>query len=90
MWRSTRDPPPPPSLSSLVRHLAESLVDRPEAVTVREVESSPAVVIELRVDRDDLGKVIGKRGSTARALRTVLSAAASRTNTRAILNIVEE
>lgn len=90
MWRSTRDPPPPPSLRSLVQHLAESLVDRPEAVTVREVESSPAVVSELRVDRDDLGKVIGKRGSTARALRTVLSAAAARTNTRAILNIVEE
>lgn len=75
---------------ALIQHLAEALVDHPSAVSVREVESSPSAVIELRVDPADLGKVIGRRGQTARALRAVLAAACARTGRRAILNIVED
>jgi hypothetical protein len=78
------------SLVALIQHLAEALVDEPESVSVREVEGHPSPVIELRVAPDDLGKVIGRRGSTARAMRIVLSAACMRHGRRAVLNIVED
>lgn len=73
----------------IVRHLARSLVDRPESVVVSESSRDGAVVIELRVAPDDLGKIIGRRGQTARALRTVLSAATASSGQRVLLNIVE-
>lgn len=87
-----RDPlgPAVMPLKDLVEHLARALVDRPDAVNVREVESGPTTVLELRVDRDDLGKVIGKRGSTARAMRQILATASAKRRRRAVLNIVEE
>jgi hypothetical protein len=78
------------ALRDLVEHLARSLVDVPNAVEVREVGTADATVLELRVAKDDLGKVIGKQGSTARAMRTVLFAAASKQQRRAVLNIIEE
>lgn len=74
----------------IVRHLARSLVDQPDAVKVSETSRDGAVVIELRVAPDDLGKVIGRRGQTARALRTVLSAATAVSGQRVLLNIVED
>ena len=63
-------------VTSLVRFVACSLVDKPDAVDVREVEGPESVVIELRVDPDDMGKVIGKHGRIAKAIRLVIKAAA--------------
>jgi predicted RNA-binding protein YlqC (UPF0109 family) len=78
-----------PSLKDLIQYLAEQLVDRPAEVSVEEMEEDGAAVFELTVAEEDLGKVIGKQGRTARALRTVLSAAASKLRTRAVLEILE-
>jgi predicted RNA-binding protein YlqC (UPF0109 family) len=78
-----------PSLKDLIQFLAEQLVDRPTEVSVEEMEEDGAAVFELTVAEEDLGKVIGKQGRTARALRTVLSAAASKLHTRAVLEILE-
>lgn len=77
-------------LADLVRHLAASLVDEPEAVEVRQMEEGGTTVLELHVAPQDLGKIIGKKGATARAVRTVLFAAAGRARRRAVLNILEE
>jgi hypothetical protein len=78
-----------PQLQELVRFLAVALVDRPDEVIVEEMEEDGAAVFELTVAEEDLGKVIGKQGRTARALRTVLSAAASKVRARAQLEILE-
>jgi predicted RNA-binding protein YlqC (UPF0109 family) len=78
-----------PELKALVQFLAQQLVDRPDEVEVDELEEDGAAVFELTVAEDDLGKVIGKQGRTARALRTVLSAAAAKTRVRAVLEILE-
>ena len=59
----------------LVKYIAQSLVEKPEAVDVREVETEDSIVIELRVDPEDMGKVIGKQGRIAKAIRTVVKAA---------------
>ena len=59
----------------LVKFIAQSLVEKPEAVEVREVENEDSIVIELRVDPDDMGKVIGKQGRIAKAIRTIVKAA---------------
>jgi hypothetical protein len=77
------------ALQQLVSYVARNLVDEPDAVDVREVEEDQAAVIELRVAKDDLGKVIGKQGRTARAMRTILSAAATKIHRRVILEIME-
>jgi len=81
--------PDHPQLVELIKFLAEALVDLPDEVTVEEMEEEGAAVFELTVAEEDLGKVIGKQGRTARALRTVLSAAASMVRTRALLEILE-
>jgi predicted RNA-binding protein YlqC (UPF0109 family) len=78
-----------PQLQELVKYLAEQLVDRPDEVLVEEMEEEGAAVFELTVAEEDLGKVIGKQGRTARALRTVLSAAATKVRARAVLEILE-
>jgi predicted RNA-binding protein YlqC (UPF0109 family) len=78
-----------PPLQDLVKFLAQSLVDRADEVIVEEMEEDGAAVFELTVAEEDLGKVIGKQGRTARALRTILSAAASKLRTRAVLEILE-
>jgi uncharacterized protein len=76
-------------MRELVTFIASSLVDQPEAVTVSESEQEGTTVIELRVAKEDIGKVIGKQGRTARAIRAVLTAAAARENRKARLEIQE-
>ncbi len=76
-------------MKELVELIAKKLVGHPEDVQVRLIESEEGQCFELRVHPDDMGKVIGKGGRTAKAIRAVLSAAASKQNTRAVLHIVE-
>lgn len=76
-------------LKDLVLMLAKSLVDNPDAVEVKEVVGEQTTVIELKVATEDLGKIIGKQGKTAKAIRTILSAAASKIKKRAVLEILE-
>jgi predicted RNA-binding protein YlqC (UPF0109 family) len=76
-------------LKELILYIAKALVDRPEAVEVGEVEGEQTSVLELKVAKEDLGKVIGKQGRTARAMRTILSAASTKLRKRAVLEIIE-
>ena len=76
-------------MKELIEYMAKALVDNPEEVEVREIEGEQSSVIELRVSREDLGKVIGKQGRTARAMRTILSAASTKLKKRAVLDIIE-
>lgn len=76
-------------MKELVTFIANSLVDSPEIVQVNEVERDDIIVVELRVAKDDLGKVIGKQGRTARAIRALLAAKANKANTKARLEILE-
>jgi predicted RNA-binding protein YlqC (UPF0109 family) len=77
-------------MKELVQLLARSLVNHPDAVEVKEIEGDAASVLELKVAKEDLGRIIGKQGRTAKSIRTILTAAASRANRRVILEIVEE
>ena len=77
-------------MKELVQYLAKSLVNNPDAVEVKETEGDTASVLELRVAKEDLGRIIGKQGRTAKSIRTILNAAASRTNRKVVLEIVEE
>ncbi|MBI5572593.1 MAG: KH domain-containing protein [Desulfomonile tiedjei] len=76
-------------MKELIEFIAKALVDSPEEVSVVEVEGERGSVIELKVAKPDLGKVIGKQGRTARAMRTILSAASTKVRKRAVLDIVE-
>ncbi len=76
-------------LKDLVEFAAKALVDKPEEVQVTEVEGEQASILELRVAKEDLGKVIGKQGRTIRALRTLLGAASSKSRKRTVLEILE-
>jgi predicted RNA-binding protein YlqC (UPF0109 family) len=76
-------------MKELIGYIAQALVDHPEQVNVSEVEGDQADVLELKVAKDDIGKVIGKQGRTARAMRTILSAASAKTKKRTVLEIVE-
>jgi predicted RNA-binding protein YlqC (UPF0109 family) len=76
-------------MKDLVKYMAQALVDHPDAVDVNEVIGEQTSVIELRVVKEDLGKVIGKQGKTAKAMRTILSAASSKLRKRAVLEIIE-
>lgn len=76
-------------MKELVRYIARSLVDNPDAVEVNEIEGEQTSVIELKVAKEDLGKVIGKQGRTARAMRTILSAASTKLRKRSVLEIIE-
>lgn len=77
------------AMRELVAFLAKALVDDPDAVEVKVVEEDRAYVFELSVAQGDLGKVIGKEGRTARAIRTLLATMATRSRKRAILDILE-
>src|SRR5437773_132349 len=77
-------------MKELVEFLAKQLVNHPEAVEVKETQGDTASVLELKVAKEDLGRVIGKQGRTAKSIRTILNAAASRTNRKVVLEIVEE
>ena len=76
-------------MKELIAYIAKALVDSPEAVEVSEVEGEQTSVIELKVAKGDLGKVIGKQGRTARSMRTILNAASTKIKKRAVLEIVE-
>jgi len=76
-------------LKELIEMIAKALVDYPEQVEVSELEGEQTSVIELRVAKEDLGKVIGKQGRTARAMRTILNAASTKIRKRAVLEIIE-
>lgn len=76
-------------MKALVEYIAKSLVDRPEEVQVNEIEGEQTSVLELKVAKEDLGKVIGRQGRTARAMRIILGAASIRANKRTVLEILE-
>lgn len=76
-------------LRDLMEYVSKSLVDMPEDVQVTEIVGEQTTVIELKVDKSDLGKVIGKQGRTARALRTILNAASTKLKKRSVLEIIE-
>jgi predicted RNA-binding protein YlqC (UPF0109 family) len=79
------------SLPGLVEYLAKGLVDKPDAVIVTEVDLADQLILELEVDPDDVGKVIGKQGRTVKAMRTLLSAASAKSESRrrTVLEIVD-
>ncbi len=76
-------------MKDLVKYIAQALVDNPEEVSVSEVEGNQTSVLELKVAKEDLGKVIGKQGRTARAMRTILSASSAKIKKRTVLEIIE-
>ena len=76
-------------MKELIGYIARALVDNPEQVKVSEVEGNQTSVLELNVAKEDLGKVIGKQGRTARAMRTILSAASAKLKKRTVLEIIE-
>jgi predicted RNA-binding protein YlqC (UPF0109 family) len=77
------------AMKELIKYIAQALVDNPEQVAVSEVVGEQTSVIELRVAKEDLGKVIGKQGRTAKAMRTILSAASTKIRKRTVLEIIE-
>ncbi len=76
-------------MKDLIKYIARALVDKPEQVSVSEVEGNQTSVLELKVAKEDLGKVIGKQGRTARAMRTILSASSAKLKKRTVLEIIE-
>jgi predicted RNA-binding protein YlqC (UPF0109 family) len=76
-------------MKDLIEFITKHLVDKPDMVEVNEVEGEKTSVIELKVAKEDLGKVIGKQGRTARAMRTILSAASTKIRKRSVLEIIE-
>ncbi|MCL2295296.1 MAG: KH domain-containing protein [Spirochaetes bacterium] len=73
----------------LVEYIAKSLVDNPDGVSVNLIEGEKSTILELKVSPDDIGKVIGKHGRIAKAIRTVLSASATKTGKRVVLEILD-
>ena len=76
-------------MKDLIKHIAQALVDNPEQVEVSEVESDNVLVLELRVAKEDIGKVIGRQGRTAQAIRSILSAASGKVKKRTVFAILE-
>jgi len=76
-------------MGHLVEVIAKGLVDNPDQVTVTEVEGNQSIIIELKVSPEDMGKVIGKQGRIAKAIRTVVKAAATKQNKRVIVEIIQ-
>ena len=76
-------------MKDLIKYIAQALVDNPEQVSVAEAEGNQTSVLELKVAKEDLGKVIGKQGRTARAMRTILYAASAKIKKRTVLEIIE-
>lgn len=77
------------TLISLIEYVVKALVDKPEGVRVVAVRGEQTTVIELHVDKEDLGKVIGKQGRTAQSLRTILNASSTKLRLRSVLEIIE-
>ena len=76
-------------MKELIHFIAAALVDHPDQIEIKETEQDETIIIELTVAKEDLGKVIGKQGRTARAMRSLLSAAAGKVNKRTRLEIME-
>ena len=76
-------------MKELVEQIARALVDQPDEVEVTEVDGEQTTVVELKVAKDDIGKVIGKQGRTARSMRTILGAASTKLGKRTVLEILE-
>jgi hypothetical protein len=76
-------------MGELVEFIAKALVDYPEQVSVNEIEGSQSVIIELKVAQEDMGKIIGKQGRIAKAIRTVVKAAAIKDNKRVVVEIIQ-
>jgi uncharacterized protein len=76
-------------MKEVIKHIAQSLVDNPDKVEINEIIGDQTSVMELRVAKEDLGKVIGKQGRTAHAIRTILSASSAKLHKRAVLEILE-
>ena len=76
-------------MKELVAVMARALVDKPDEVEIREIEGDVTTILELKVAKDDLGKVIGKQGKTAHAMRAILNATATKLKKRAVLEIIE-
>ena len=77
-------------MKDLLQFLAQQLVNDPRAVEIKETKGSTASVLELRVAKEDLGRIIGKQGRTAKSIRTILNAVASRQNRKVVVEIVED
>ena len=77
-------------MGELVEYIAKSLVDNPEKVSVNEIEGSKSVIIELKVADEDMGKIIGKQGRIAKAIRTVVKASAIKQNKRVVVEIIQD
>ena len=77
-------------MKELVQYLARSVVNQPDAVEVTETQNDDASVFELKVAKEDLGRIIGKQGRTAKSLRTILTAAAARVDRKVVLEIIDE
>ncbi|MCU0848247.1 MAG: KH domain-containing protein [Spirochaetes bacterium] len=73
----------------LVEYMIKSLVDNPEMVEIKEIEGEKSTILELKVNKDDIGKVIGKHGRIARAIRTIINASATKTGKRVVLEILD-
>jgi len=76
-------------MKELILVIARALVDKPDAVEINEIEGDVTTILELKVAKEDLGKVIGKQGKTAHAMRSILNATATKLKKRAVLEIVE-
>jgi len=76
-------------MRELIEYITKALVDNPDAVEVSEIEGEQTSVIEVKVAKEDIGKVIGKQGRTAQAMRTILSAACGKMRKRTVLEIIE-
>ena len=77
-------------MKDLIKHMAQALVDKPEDVVVTEIEGQQSSVIELKVAKEDLGKIIGKKGRNVQAMRTILNAASAKTRKRYVLELMED
>jgi predicted RNA-binding protein YlqC (UPF0109 family) len=77
------------AMKDLIKYIAQALVDNPEQVKVEEVEGRHTSVLELKVAKEDMGKVIGKKGRTAQAMREILNAASGKVKKRTIMEIIE-
>ena len=76
-------------MNELIKHIVQALVDHPEQVAISAVEGKQSTVLEIKVAKEDIGKIIGKQGRTAQAIRTILNAASGKKKKRTIMEIIE-
>ena len=76
-------------MKELIKHIVQALVDHPEKIAISEVGGKQSTLLEIKVAKEDIGKIIGKQGRTAQAIRTILNAASAKAKKRAIMKIIE-